>query len=257
MAAACRGGAQLARGLGLTPAAWVLAARQRPTSAGGRAGGSSGLAGCAQHASHVSASRARCAAAQLLRPSALTAGPAAAALASQRTLALGGGAAIGAGGSRAGAVAAAAAAAAGLRSVGTVHRGKIIGNVMEAWERRTVDGIVEKRDPAHFDDFRVGDSVAVRFVNVWNPQKLATFSGICIARRGGILRASFTLRNHIDGYAMEQQFPLNSPLLRGIRVIKEPLKRKKRAKLYYLRDRAPKESTVVVNEKDLDLPTAP
>ena len=159
MAAACRGGAQLARGLGLTPAAWVLAARQRPTSAGGRAGGSSGLAGCAQHASHVSASRARCAAAQLLRPSALTAGPAAAALASQqRTLALGGGAAIGAGGSRAGAVAAAAAAAAGLRSVGTVHRGKIIGNVMEAWERRTVDGIVEKRDPAHFDDFRVSAS---------------------------------------------------------------------------------------------------
>jgi large subunit ribosomal protein L19 len=67
---------------------------------------------------------------------------------------------------------------------------------------------------------QVGDSVAVRFVNVWNPQKLATFSGICIARRGGILRASFTLRNHIDGYAMEQQFPLNSPLLRGIRVIK-------------------------------------
>ena len=76
---------------------------------------------------------------------------------------------------------------------------------------------------------QVGDSVAVRFVNVWNPQKLATFSGICIARRGGILRASFTLRNHIDGYAMEQQFPLNSPLLRGIRVIKVRALRVQRA----------------------------
>ena len=36
----------------------------------------------------------------------------------------------------------------------------------------------------------------------------------------GILGASFTLRNHVDGYAVEQQFPLNSPLLRGIRVVR-------------------------------------
>lgn len=144
-----------------------------------------------------------------------------------------------------------------MRSVGSVHRGKIVGNVVEAWERRTVDEVKGTRDPANFDDFQVGDSVAVRFVNVWNTQKLATFSGICMARRGGLLAASFTLRNHIDGYAVEQQFALNSPLLRGIRMIKEPKKRKKRAKLYFLRDRAPRESTVVVNDKDLGLPTVP
>lgn len=56
------------------------------------------------------------------------------------------------------AAAAAAASAAGVRSVGTVHRGKIMGNVVEAWEKRTVEKIVETRDPAHFDDFRVSCS---------------------------------------------------------------------------------------------------
>jgi hypothetical protein len=43
----------------------------------------------------------------------------------------------------------------GTRSVGSVHRGKIMGNVVEAWESRAVQEIQEKRDPAHFDDFRV------------------------------------------------------------------------------------------------------
>lgn len=145
----------------------------------------------------------------------------------------------------------------GVRAVGSVHRGKIVGNVVEAWERRNVEELQGTRDPANFDDFSVGDSVAVRFVNVWNTQKLATFAGICVARRGGLIAASFTLRNHVDGFAVEQQFALNSPLIRGIRKIKEPTKRKKRAKLYFLRERAPKESTVVVNEKELNLPTVP
>jgi hypothetical protein len=60
--------------------------------------------------------------------------------------------------SAAAAAAAAAAFASGVRSVGTVHRGKIMGNVVEAWEKRTVEKIVETRDPAHFDDFRVSCS---------------------------------------------------------------------------------------------------
>ena len=77
----------------------------------------------------------------------------------------------------------------GVRGVGTVHRGKIIGNVVEAWEQRTVRELESARDPAHFDDFKVGDSVAVQFVNVWNRQKLAIFAGICIARRGGQVSA--------------------------------------------------------------------
>ena len=67
---------------------------------------------------------------------------------------------------------------------------------------------------------QVGDSVAVRTANVWNPQKLYTFSGVVIARRAGQVGASFTLRNHIEGFAVEQSFPLNSPLLRGIRRVK-------------------------------------
>ena len=43
----------------------------------------------------------------------------------------------------------------GVRSVGSVHRGKIIGNVVEAWERRAVEEVMGTRDPANFDDFQV------------------------------------------------------------------------------------------------------
>ena len=43
----------------------------------------------------------------------------------------------------------------GVRSVGSVHRGKIMGNVIEAWESRAVEEVQETREPANFDDFRV------------------------------------------------------------------------------------------------------
>ena len=46
-------------------------------------------------------------------------------------------------------------AAEGVRSVGSVHRGKIVGNVVEAWERRTAEELQGTRDPANFDNFRV------------------------------------------------------------------------------------------------------
>jgi len=46
-------------------------------------------------------------------------------------------------------------AAEGVRSVGSVHRGKIVGNVVEAWERRTSEELQGTRDPANFDNFRV------------------------------------------------------------------------------------------------------
>lgn len=47
-------------------------------------------------------------------------------------------------------------AAEGARAVGSsVHRGKMVGNVVEAWERRGVEELQGTRDPANFDDFRV------------------------------------------------------------------------------------------------------
>ena len=46
-------------------------------------------------------------------------------------------------------------AAEGVRSVGSVHRGKIMGTVIEAWESRAVEEVQETRDPANFDHFQV------------------------------------------------------------------------------------------------------
>ena len=49
-------------------------------------------------------------------------------------------------------------AAEGARAVGSVHRGKIVGNVVEAWERRSMEEVQGARDPAYFDNFRVRHS---------------------------------------------------------------------------------------------------
>eukprot|EP00283_Hemiselmis_rufescens_P005485 CAMPEP_0173434656 /NCGR_PEP_ID=MMETSP1357-20121228/13170_1 /TAXON_ID=77926 /ORGANISM="Hemiselmis rufescens, Strain PCC563" /LENGTH=196 /DNA_ID=CAMNT_0014399539 /DNA_START=17 /DNA_END=607 /DNA_ORIENTATION=- len=139
------------------------------------------------------------------------------------------------------------------RGVGSVQGGHLRGNVLEAWNMREVDKMKATRNKQHFDDFQPGDSVAVRYVNPFNPKRLQTFSGICLEiRRPNTWGGSFTLRNHIEGYAVEQQFPLYSPLLKGIRKVAKPNKRPRRAKLFYLRDRAPRECTVSVNDKDLN-----
>ncbi len=63
--------------------------------------------------------------------------------------------------------------------------------------------------------FEVGDSVAVRMVNPYAPKRLITFAGICLEKRKGkLLGASFTLRNHFEGHAVEQQFAYYSPLIK-------------------------------------------
>jgi ribosomal protein L19 len=63
--------------------------------------------------------------------------------------------------------------------------------------------------------FEVGDAVAVRMVNPYAPKRLTTFAGICLEKRKGkLLGASFTLRNHFEGHAVEQQFAYYSPLIK-------------------------------------------
>jgi hypothetical protein len=54
------------------------------------------------------------------------------------------------------------AVAAGERSVGSVHRGKLRGNIREAWDHREIQRLTAARDPNMFDDFGVGDHVVVR-----------------------------------------------------------------------------------------------
>ncbi len=102
----------------------------------------------------------------------------------------------------------------GARNVASFKGNKLFGNMVEAWEKREVAKVLENRKPEHFEKFEVGDAIAIRSINPYNPKRMVTFSGICIAIRNGLLGKSFIVRNHVDGVGLEQQFAYYSPLLK-------------------------------------------
>ena len=84
-------------------------------------------------------------------------------------------------------------------------------------------------------DFRVGDTVRV-FVKVveGSRERLQAFEGVVIAKRNGSSRETFTVRRVSYGIGVERTFPLHSPRVDHIEVIRRGKVR--RAKLYYLRN---------------------
>jgi large subunit ribosomal protein L19 len=97
------------------------------------------------------------------------------------------------------------------------------------------DAALKKEVPA----FEVGDTIDVH-VRILEGQKerVQIFNGTVIARRGGGMRAMFTVRRIVQGEGVERQFPLHSPKIAKIEVKRTG--RVRRAKLYYLRDRVGK-----------------
>ena len=82
--------------------------------------------------------------------------------------------------------------------------------------------------------FRSGDTVRVNVrVREGDKERLQAFEGVCIARRGSGVSASFTVRKISNGVGVERIFPLHSPMLADIQVVRRG--RVRRAKLYYLR----------------------
>lgn len=100
-----------------------------------------------------------------------------------------------------------------------------------------------KKDIPHF---RVGDTVRVSMkVKEGDKERVQAFEGVVIARRGSRTRETFTVRKISYGIGVEKIFPIRSPLINKIELIKEGVVR--RAKLYYLRGR--KGKTAKVKEK--------
>lgn len=82
--------------------------------------------------------------------------------------------------------------------------------------------------------FRAGDTVRVNVrVKEGDKERLQAFEGVCIARRGSGVSASFTVRKVSNGVGVERIFPLHSPMLADINVVRRG--RVRRAKLFYLR----------------------
>ncbi len=83
-------------------------------------------------------------------------------------------------------------------------------------------------------DFRAGDTVKVHVrVREGAKERIQIFQGVVIARRGGGTRETFTVRKVSGGIGVERIFPLHSPVIGQIEVVRRGKVR--RAKLYYLR----------------------
>ena len=91
--------------------------------------------------------------------------------------------------------------------------------------------------------FNIGDTIRV-FVKVveGSRERLQAFEGTVMAKRNGSIRETFTVRRVSYGIGVERTFPVHSPRLGSITVIRRG--RVRRAKLYYLRDRVGKAAKV-------------
>src|ERR687889_231368 len=82
--------------------------------------------------------------------------------------------------------------------------------------------------------FRAGDTLRVNVrVKEGEKERIQAFEGICIARRGSGVSATFTVRKISNGVGVERIFPLHSPMIAEIAVLRRG--RVRRAKLFYLR----------------------
>ena len=93
-------------------------------------------------------------------------------------------------------------------------------------------------------DFSPGDTVRVNVrVVEGNRERVQAFEGVCIGRRNAGLNSSFTVRKLSYGEGVERVFPLYSPRVESIEIIRRGKVR--RAKLYYLRGRTGKRARIV------------
>ena len=93
-------------------------------------------------------------------------------------------------------------------------------------------------------EFQPGDTVIVNVKVVEGERsRVQAYEGVCIARDGGGLQESFTVRKISYGEGVERVFPLYSPMIDSIKVVRRGKVR--RAKLYYLRDRRGKSARIV------------
>ena len=91
--------------------------------------------------------------------------------------------------------------------------------------------------------FKVGDTVKVHYKIVeGKTERIQVFEGLCIAKKRDGIKKTFKVRKISYGVGVERTFPLNSPRIQGVDVVRYG--RVRRSKLYYIRDRVGKASKV-------------
>ena len=101
--------------------------------------------------------------------------------------------------------------------------------------------------------FRAGDTVRVNVrVKEGDKERLQAFEGVCIARRGSGVSETFTVRKISSGIGVERLFPVHSPMIAGINVVRRG--RVRRAKLYYLRHLTGKATRIKERKQRVQVP---
>lgn len=113
-------------------------------------------------------------------------------------------------------------------------------NLIQTLEKEAIEEFTSKKD---IPDFRPGDTlrVGVRVVE-GERTRVQNFEGVCIARSNRGLGSNFTVRKISFGEGVERVFPLYSPNIDSITVVRRGVVR--RAKLYYLRGRTGKRARI-------------
>jgi len=114
-------------------------------------------------------------------------------------------------------------------------------NIIEELEAEQIARLTTDRP---LPDFDAGDTIRVNVKVVEGTrERVQAFEGVCIARRNAGLNSSFTVRKLSYGEGVERIFPLYSPRIESIEVVRRGKVR--RAKLYYLRGRTGKRARIV------------
>jgi large subunit ribosomal protein L19 len=116
-------------------------------------------------------------------------------------------------------------------------------NIIQQLEAEQAAKIEAKRT---LPEFSPGDTLRVNVkVTEGNRTRVQAYEGVCIARSGGGINESFTVRKISYGEGVERVFPVYSPMIDSVEVVRRGKVR--RAKLYYLRDRRGKSARIVEN----------
>ena len=120
-------------------------------------------------------------------------------------------------------------------------------NIIEQLEKEQVAAVLAKRE---VPDFSPGDTIIVNVkVKEGDRSRVQAYEGVCIARSGGGINENFTVRKMSYGEGVERVFPVYSPMIDSITVVRRGKVR--RAKLYYLRGRTGKSARIAEKQRAL------
>ena len=106
-----------------------------------------------------------------------------------------------------------------------------------------IDKITKKQIREDIPEFRVGDTVRVDYKIIEGKrERIQAFEGIVVAKRNGGLSETFTVRKISSGVGVERTFPVHSPIIDKITIVRRGKVR--RAKLFYLRNRSGKSAKI-------------